>query len=123
MDLGWGTLASLARVRNFRSRRLSSWDRSGGNRDAIQIAPGAMATLGTISGAGCVRHIWMTMASIPREPHELGQSHVSDAGADLADERGALHAAVGRAPRALDAHGARRFGTHRHQPDVLGRVY
>jgi hypothetical protein len=71
MDLGSGTLSGLARVRNYRSRRLSSWDRSGGNRDAIQIAPGTVATLGAISGAGCVRHIWMTMASIQREPHEL----------------------------------------------------
>ena len=71
MDLGSGSLSGLARIRPYRSRRLSSWDRSGGNRDAIQIAPGAVATLGAISGAGCVRHIWMTMASIPREPHEL----------------------------------------------------
>lgn len=71
MDLGWGSLSSLARIRNYRSRRLSSWDRTGGNRDAITVRPGEIATLGTVAGAGCVRHIWMTMASIPREQHEL----------------------------------------------------
>jgi len=74
MDLGWGSLANLARVREYRSRRLSSWDRTGGNRDAIPVRPGATAVLGEIAGAGCVRHIWMTMASRPPEPNELRQT-------------------------------------------------
>jgi hypothetical protein len=70
MDLGWGTLSGLARVRNYCSRRLSSWDRTGGNRDFIQVSPGTTATLGIVEGAGCVRHIWMTMASMPPEKFE-----------------------------------------------------
>ncbi len=73
-DLGWGSLSSLARIRGFRSRRLSSWDRSGGNSDWLGIAPGETAVLGEISGAGCVRHIWMTMMSLPEEEHELRQT-------------------------------------------------
>jgi hypothetical protein len=74
MDLGWGSLSNLARIREYKSCRLSSWDRSGGNMDAIQVGPGERAVLGEIAGAGCVKHIWMTMASLAREPHELCQT-------------------------------------------------
>ena len=74
MDLGSGSLAGLPRLRRFRRQRLSSWDRSGGNRDAIQIPPGETAVLGEIEGAGCIRHLWMTMMSLPSEPHELRQT-------------------------------------------------
>ena len=74
MDLGLGSLASLARVRDYRSRRLSSWDRAGGNRDAILIPAGERVVVGEIEGAGCVRHIWMTMASLPEERHDLRQT-------------------------------------------------
>lgn len=74
MDLGSGSLAGLPRLRRFKRQRLSSWDRSGGNRDAIQIPPGETALLGEIEGAGCIRHLWMTMMSLPSEPHELRQT-------------------------------------------------
>jgi hypothetical protein len=74
MDLGTGTLANLARLRDYKSRRLSSYDRSGGNLDCLLIAPGARVELGKIDGAGCVRHIWMTMASLPDEADELRQT-------------------------------------------------
>jgi len=74
MDIGWGSLANLARIRDYRSRRLSSWDRRGGNMDALLIAPGARAVLGEIQGAGCVRHIWITMMSVPPERDELRQT-------------------------------------------------
>jgi hypothetical protein len=71
VDLGAGALSNLARVRDYRSRRLSSWDREGGNLDFMPIAPGETALLGEIGGVGCVKHIWVTMASLPPEPHEL----------------------------------------------------
>jgi hypothetical protein len=74
MDLGSGSLANLARIRDYTSRRLSSWDRSGGNRDCLLIRPGERATLGTITGAGIVRHLWMTMLSWPEEKDELRQT-------------------------------------------------
>jgi hypothetical protein len=71
------SLADLARLRDFKRRRLSSWDRSGGNFDAIRIRPGETAVLGEIAGAGCVRHIWVTMMSIPgTERYELCQTIV-----------------------------------------------
>jgi hypothetical protein len=71
MQLGLGSLADLARLRPFRRRRLSSWDRAGGNKDALLVAAGATASLGEIRGAGCVKHLWMTLTSIPTRPHEL----------------------------------------------------
>jgi hypothetical protein len=74
MDLGAGSLANLARIRDYESRRLSSWDRTGGNRDCLLIPPGERATLGEIAGAGIVKHLWMTMMSWPAEEHELRQT-------------------------------------------------
>lgn len=71
MELGWGSLAGLPRLRRYRSRRLSSWDRSGGNMDAIGIPPGETAVLGEIEGAGCVKHVWVTTMSIPAQEAEL----------------------------------------------------
>jgi len=73
-SFGLGSLAGLARIRPYKSRRLSSWDRSGGNFDARLIQPGERAVLGEIAGAGIVRHLWMTMMSLPEEPHELRQT-------------------------------------------------
>ncbi len=74
MDLGPGSLANLARIRPYTSRRLSSWDRKGGNRDFVFIPPGERVTLGEITGAGIVKHIWMTLMSLPPEEHELRQT-------------------------------------------------
>ncbi len=71
MELGTGSLASLARLRDYKSRRLSSWDRSGGNADNIFVQPGETKSLGEVNGAGCVRHIWVTTMAIPSEEHEL----------------------------------------------------
>jgi len=74
MDLGPGSLARLARIRDYASHRLSSWDRSGGNRDFVLIPPGERVRLGEIAGAGIVKHIWTTMMSWPAEEHELRQT-------------------------------------------------
>jgi len=71
MELGSGSLAGLARLRDFRRGRLSSWDRSGGNRDCLVIPPGERAELGRIQGPGCVKHLWVTTMAIPEEAHEL----------------------------------------------------
>ncbi|MGH0035136.1 MAG: glycoside hydrolase family 172 protein [Myxococcota bacterium] len=71
VDLGGGSLAGLARLREFRSHRLSSWDRSGGNADFVLVDPGATIALGEIEGPGCVRHVWCTMMALPDEPHDL----------------------------------------------------
>jgi len=71
MDLGWGSLANLARLRTFQRHRLSSWDRRGGNADALQVPAGETRCLGEIEGAGCVKHLWVTLMTLPSDPHEL----------------------------------------------------
>ena len=55
-------LDHLAVLRSGRSRRQSSWDRTGGNRDAWPIAPGETKELARMDGAGIVRHLWFTVA-------------------------------------------------------------
>jgi hypothetical protein len=44
-----------------RSRRASSWDRSGRNRDCVQVPPGKEITLLEESGAGCINHIYIVI--------------------------------------------------------------
>src|SRR5919197_5630854 len=53
-------LGGLAHVKTSRSRRSSSWDTSGGNRDFRVVAPGETHLLADIEGAGRIEHIWMT---------------------------------------------------------------
>jgi hypothetical protein len=55
-------LGELARIRNVTTRRVSSWDRAGGNMDFLVVQPGQMVTLADIHGAGCINHIWCTHA-------------------------------------------------------------
>jgi hypothetical protein len=55
-------MGELARIRNVTTRRISSWDRTGGNMDFLVIQPGQQVTLADIVGAGCVNHIWCTHA-------------------------------------------------------------
>jgi Protein of unknown function (DUF2961) len=56
-------LLSLARLRSYKARRSSSWDRTGGNGDAVAVAPGASATLLDVTGAGVITHVWFTINS------------------------------------------------------------
>ena len=56
-------LFAQARLRNYKTRRSSSWDRTGGNRDSVPVEPGATATILDVAGAGVVTHIWFTIAS------------------------------------------------------------
>ena len=62
-------LLKLARLRSYKTRRSSSWDRTGGNADAVPVEPGASATLLDVTGAGVITHIWFTIDS--RDPHHL----------------------------------------------------
>jgi hypothetical protein len=71
MRIGGGSLADLARLRDFERHRLSSWDRSGGNADHLRVPAGETASLGEIAGAGCVKHVWVTLMTLPADPHEL----------------------------------------------------
>jgi hypothetical protein len=56
-------LFAQARLRNYKTRRSSSWDRTGANGDATPVEPGQTVTLLDITGAGVVTHIWFTISS------------------------------------------------------------
>ena len=56
-------LLALARLRDYKTRRSSSWDRSGGNNDAVPVEPGHAATILDVTGAGIVTHLWFTINS------------------------------------------------------------
>ncbi|MBM7566128.1 glycoside hydrolase family 172 protein [Paenibacillus sacheonensis] len=45
----------------IRTKRISSYDRTGGNDDYIAIAAGTTAELAMMEGAGIVKHIWITL--------------------------------------------------------------
>ena len=53
-------LSGLVHVKDGRSRRESSWDRTGGNRDFAVVEPGETAVLADLVGAGVIEHIWLT---------------------------------------------------------------
>ena len=50
----------LTELKTALVKRASSWDREGGNRDFILIAPGESAVLAEIGGPGKITHIWIT---------------------------------------------------------------
>lgn len=64
--MSFGPLGRIARLSTARSRRFSSFDRSGGNRDNIPVPAGATVTLVECEGAGAVTHMWFTISS--RDP-------------------------------------------------------
>lgn len=55
-----GFMQNLARVRDARSGRASSWDQSGRNQDYWLIPPQESVVLADIEGPGCLTHFWMT---------------------------------------------------------------
>ena len=62
---GQDLLCRLAQAQDYRSKRISSYDRTGGNRDALTIEPGQTAVLAEIPGPGAIHHIWVTIAAEP----------------------------------------------------------
>ena len=60
-------LNDLARKRNRRARRVSSWDKSGRNADRWILKPGETRVLANIKGPGAITHIWMTQRNHYRE--------------------------------------------------------
>jgi hypothetical protein len=62
-------LSSLPEAKEYVQHRASSYDRSGGNADARQIATGETLTLLDEAGPGLISHLWVTIAS--DDPHHL----------------------------------------------------
>jgi hypothetical protein len=54
---------AMARLRDYKCRRESSWDRTGGNNDSVRVEPGQAVTLMDVKGTGVVTHIWFTINS------------------------------------------------------------
>lgn len=63
LTYGQNILSSLGEKQNYRSKRISSFDPTGGNRDAISIAPGQTAVLAEIKGPAAIHHIWFTISA------------------------------------------------------------
>ncbi|MGB2677365.1 MAG: glycoside hydrolase family 172 protein [Candidatus Acidiferrum sp.] len=57
------SLSGLTAPHDYVQKRVSSYDRSGGNADFRQIAPGEMLTLFDEAGPGTITHIWITIAT------------------------------------------------------------
>ena len=55
-------LDDLAKLREGRSKRQSSWDRTGRNKDNVTIEAGANQVLAEMEGPGVVRHLWFTIS-------------------------------------------------------------
>ncbi len=60
-------LTQLTRISSSRTRRFSSWDRTGRNADAWRIKAGKSRVLADIRGLGAITHIWMTQGNHYRE--------------------------------------------------------
>ena len=61
-NAGLSPLRGLAKLRDVRTRRFSSFDRTGGNDDRFHVAPGETVTIAEVAGAGIVTHIWCTVS-------------------------------------------------------------
>ena len=53
-------MGGLARLRDARSGRASSWDQSGRNKDYWLLKPGSTAVLAELQGPGAITHMWLT---------------------------------------------------------------
>lgn len=58
---GLFSIGDLPLRRIGRSKRISSWDKTGANHDWIPFEPRERKILAEVSGAGCIRHIWFTI--------------------------------------------------------------
>jgi hypothetical protein len=56
MNLGDG----IDNLRSGHTGRSSSWDRTGGNKDFMEIAPGESIVAADIEGPGKITHLWFT---------------------------------------------------------------
>jgi hypothetical protein len=58
--MGSNSLRTIFRLTDSTRRRTSSYDRTGGNRDFLVIAPGERKVIFEEAGPGCITHIWTT---------------------------------------------------------------
>lgn len=53
------TVRALATLTSSRTARISSWDRTGGNKDGVSVPPGQTLTLAEIEGSGSILHFYV----------------------------------------------------------------
>lgn len=58
-----GPLSNLATLVDSRSKRISSFDKTGGNGDCAKIPAKSVFCMAEIEGAGVVKHMWITISS------------------------------------------------------------
>lgn len=56
---------AIFRLRRARTGRVSSWDRTGNNRDFVSFKPGETKELLKLAGPGCITHIYLTPMGPP----------------------------------------------------------
>jgi len=61
MQMGNSSMRALVYPRQARTRRVSSWDRTGGNHDFVYVEAGETIMLADIHASGCINHIWVTV--------------------------------------------------------------
>ena len=66
---GGDFLSDLTKPHEYVLKRVSSYDRTGGNDDFRPVAPGETLNLADETGPGVISHIWITVAS--QERHHL----------------------------------------------------
>ncbi len=52
----------ISKMQEGKSKRVSSYDKTGGNKDFLVFRPNEMKEICSIGGKGCIKHIWVTMA-------------------------------------------------------------
>jgi hypothetical protein len=50
-------------MNNCKTKRISSYDRTGGNADCISIGANETTTIAQMQGAGIIKHIWITVGT------------------------------------------------------------
>jgi hypothetical protein len=69
--IGRTTLGQLPFLRDYTSRRASSYDVKGGNADWWTLPQGQARTLLETDRRGCIKHIWMTVGGDDTYPRKL----------------------------------------------------
>jgi D-arabinan exo alpha-(1,3)/(1,5)-arabinofuranosidase (non-reducing end) len=64
VNFGTTSLRDVAKLRNFKRRRVSSYDRSGANLDFLIIKPNERVVIFDQEGPGCITHIWSTQMAM-----------------------------------------------------------
>lgn len=64
LNFGGNSLRNLPRLRSFKRRRVSSYDRTGGNYDWFVITPNEKKIIFDVDGPACITHFWTTQAAL-----------------------------------------------------------